>query len=128
MSDLLEKDIKHRLYILIAVATFLRVFVAATLEFSVDEVYYWTYALYPDWSHFDHPPMVGWIIQMFSFNLFFDNELAIRSGAIVFSVLNTLTIYSIGKIVKSPTGGTIRCISAEYFCLLFNISRKFYHT
>jgi hypothetical protein len=105
MSDLLEKDIKHRLYILIAVATFLRVFVAATLEFSVDEVYYWTYALYPDWSHFDHPPMVGWIIQMFSFNLFFDNELAIRSGAIVFSVLNTLTIYSIGKIVKSPLAG-----------------------
>lgn len=28
---------------------------------SVDEAHYALYALKPDWSYFDHPPMVGWL-------------------------------------------------------------------
>ena len=105
MKDLREHDIKRALYILIAVTAIIRIFVAATLELSVDEVYYWTYALYPDWSHFDHPPMVGLTIQLFSFNLLFENELALRFGAICLTALNTLTIYSIGKHIKNALTG-----------------------
>ena len=105
MDNLLEKEIKKVLFILIAVTALIRIFIAATLELSVDEVYYWTYALYPDWSHFDHPPMVGFVIQFFSLNLLFDSELALRLGAIVFSVFNTIIIYSIGKTVKNPLTG-----------------------
>jgi hypothetical protein len=115
MSGNTPVSYKQALAILIIVATAIRIFTAATLEFSVDEVYYWTYALYPDWSHFDHPPMVGWVIQLFTLNLFFDNELAIRMGAIVFSMLNTLIIYSIGKNIKNARTGF-------YAALLFNVS------
>ena len=49
---------------LIIISTLIRVFIAGTLEFSVDEVYYWTYAMFPDWSHFDHPPMVAFLIYL----------------------------------------------------------------
>ena len=45
---------------------------ASMIELGNDEVYYWTYALFPDWSHFDHPPMVGITIQLFTLNLTFD--------------------------------------------------------
>ncbi len=114
-GNIAEKNIRKALFILISITTLIRIFVAATLELSVDEVYYWTYALYPDWSHFDHPPMVGWVIQLFSLNLLFDNELALRMGAIVISILNTLTIYSIGKYIKNPLTGL-------YAALLFNAS------
>lgn len=107
--------IKRILFYLILLSTALRIFFAATLEFSVDEVYYWTYALFPDWSHFDHPPMVGWIIQLFTLNLWFESELSIRMGAIVFSALNTIIIYSIGKDIKNPMTGL-------YAALLFNAS------
>jgi 4-amino-4-deoxy-L-arabinose transferase-like glycosyltransferase len=31
------------------------------LTLSVDEAHYVMYAAKPDWSYFDHPPMVGWI-------------------------------------------------------------------
>ena len=65
-----ESDIQKTLYILIFVTTIIRIIIASTLEFSVDEVYYWTYALYPDLSHFDHPPMVGFVIQLFSPDIF----------------------------------------------------------
>jgi hypothetical protein len=105
MRDLHEQKIKQALLFLILISTVIRLFIAGTLEFSVDEVYYWTYALYPDWSHFDHPPMVGWVIQLFTLNLFFDSELAIRLGAIVFSILNTLIIFSIGKNIKNSLTG-----------------------
>ena len=110
-----DKDIKKALFALIAVSTLIRIFIAATLELSVDEVYYWTYALYPDWSHFDHPPMVGLVIQFFSLNLLFENEFALRLGAIVFSIINTLVIFSIGKSIKNPLTGL-------YAAFLFNAS------
>jgi 4-amino-4-deoxy-L-arabinose transferase-like glycosyltransferase len=118
MFDIQEKEIKKKLFILIAAATAIRLFIAATLEFSVDEVYYWTYALYPDWSHFDHPPMVGWVIQLFSLNLFFESELAVRLGAIVFSIFNTLIIYEIGKMVKNPLAGLYAAflLNASVYC------------
>lgn len=115
MPDKYEKDIKRALFLLIIISTIIRIFVAATLELSVDEVYYWTYALYPDWSHFDHPPMVGLVIQLFTLDLLFESELAIRLGAIVFSILNTLVIYSIGKYIKNALTGL-------YAALLLNAS------
>ncbi len=113
-----DRDINKALLLLILVSTLIRVIIAATLELSVDEVYYWTYALYPDWSHFDHPPMVGLIIQFFSLNLFFDNELAIRLGSIVFSIINTLVIYSIGKNIKNALTGLYAAIllNASIYC------------
>jgi hypothetical protein len=105
MNELNEHKIKKALILLIVFSTMIRLFIAGSLEFSVDEVYYWTYALYPDWSHFDHPPLVGWVIQLFTFNLVFDSELAIRLGAIVFSIFNTIVIFSIGKTVKNSLTG-----------------------
>ena len=115
MNDRNKRDLKKVLYLLIAISTAIRIFIASTLELSVDEVYYWTYALYPDLSHFDHPPMVGFIIQLFSFNLLFDSELALRLGAIIFSIFNTLIIYQLGKLLKNPLTGL-------YAAFLFNAS------
>lgn len=82
-----------------------RAFLAAFLEFGNDEVYYWTYALYPDLSHFDHPPMVGYFIQLFSFNLSFDSEFWIRLGAIIMGTFNTWLIFLIGKKVRDELTG-----------------------
>ena len=120
MNQLQKEDIKRALLILILASTIIRIFIAATMELSVDEVYYWTYALYPDWSHFDHPPMVGFVIQFFSMNLLFDSELAIRLGAIVFSIFNTLIIYSIGKYIKNSLTGLYAAflLNASIYCSL----------
>jgi 4-amino-4-deoxy-L-arabinose transferase-like glycosyltransferase len=34
---------------------------AILLPFSSDEAYYWVWGHHPQWSYFDHPPMVGWL-------------------------------------------------------------------
>ena len=100
-----DRSIKRALWWLMGISLLLRCILAATVEFGNDEVYYWTYALYPDWSHFDHPPMVGWMIQLFSLNLLFDSEFFIRLSSIVFMTINTYLMFCIGKEIKDSLTG-----------------------
>ena len=100
-----EQGIKRMLIWLLAVSAIARGILAAWLEFGNDEVYYWTYALYPDWSHFDHPPMVGWMIQLFSLNLLLDSEFFIRLASVFFMTADTYIIYRIGKDIKDAQTG-----------------------
>jgi len=57
-----QKSLRY-LYLLILVSLACRGFIAGMIELGNDEVYYLTYARFPDLSHFDHPPMVGLVIQ-----------------------------------------------------------------
>ena len=100
-----EKKIKKILFLLILISFFLRLFLANTFEFGNDEVYYWTYALFPDLSHFDHPPMVGFFIQLFSLNLKFSSEVFIRLAAVVVGTINTYLIFLIAKKIKNSLAG-----------------------
>ncbi len=93
------------LIILIVISTAIRMFIAATIELGNDEVYYRLYALYPDLSHFDHPPMVGLIIQLFSLNLLLHSAFFLRLGAIVIGAFNIYLIYRIGKTIKNERTG-----------------------
>lgn len=100
-----EQNINKILIWLLAISAAVRGILAAWMEFGNDEVYYWTYALYPDWSHFDHPPMVGWVIQLFSLNLLLDSEFFIRLASVVFMTANTYIIFRIGKEIKDARTG-----------------------
>lgn len=100
-----DKKINQILFWLLAISAVVRGIAATSIEFGNDEVYYWTYALYPDWSHFDHPPMVGWMIQFFSLNLLFDSEFFIRLASVVFMTANTYIIFRIGKDIKNAQTG-----------------------
>ncbi|NOR87548.1 MAG: phospholipid carrier-dependent glycosyltransferase [Bacteroidales bacterium] len=90
---------------LILISTFIRILLAQFVELGNDEVYYFTYALFPDLSHFDHPPMVGWVIQLFSFNQFLHSQLLLRIAAIVFAAINTWLIFELGSKVKNERTG-----------------------
>lgn len=103
--SLTENKIPKYLTILLIVSAVIRGFLAAFIEFGNDEVYYWTYALYPDWSHFDHPGMIGWIMQLFSLNLLFDSEFALRLSSVIFMTIDTYLIYMIGCEIKNRLAG-----------------------
>ncbi|MBQ2852443.1 MAG: glycosyltransferase family 39 protein [Bacteroidales bacterium] len=100
-----ESEINKYLIILLSVSAIIRGFLASIIELGNDEVYYWTYALYPDWSHFDHPPMVGWFIQLFSCNLLFSSEFFLRLSSVISMTINTYLIFLIGKQVKNAQTG-----------------------
>lgn len=90
---------------LLVISALIRLILAYWIELGNDEVYYWTYALYPDWSYFDHPPMLAWVIRIFSFNLLFDNELFLRLSSVVFMTINTYLVYRIGKQIRDSQTG-----------------------
>ena len=101
----LSANIKRKLFWLIVIATSVRLFLASQVELANDEVYYWTYALFPDLSHFDHPPMVGVLAQLSSLDLFLKDDFFLRFGSIILSAINTWTIFSIGRKVKNELTG-----------------------
>ncbi|PQJ72333.1 ArnT family glycosyltransferase [Polaribacter butkevichii] len=106
---------KKTAFFVIIISTIFRLFWASQLEFGNDEVYYWLYAKYPDLSHFDHPSMVGFFIQFFTANLYFDSELAIRLAAILPTSIAMYVVFLIGRYLKNDFVGLLSV-------LLYNIS------
>lgn len=100
---------------LIVISTLIRLLIAGLVGLGNDEVYYHTYALYPDWSHFDHPPMVGWLIQVFSLGLYMKSAFFMRLGPILLAAINTWLIYELGARIKNEK-------TAWYAALLYTSS------
>jgi hypothetical protein len=90
---------------LLFISAIARGFIAGFIELGNDEVYYWTYAKFPDLSHFDHPPMVGWVIQIFTMNLRFESEFFIRLASVVLGTASTFLMFLIGKQVRDALTG-----------------------
>lgn len=76
------KSYSQKVFGLILFAACIKMVAAPFLELGNDEVYYWTYALQLDFNHFDHPPLVGFLIRVFTLNMHWVSELSMRLGAI----------------------------------------------
>jgi 4-amino-4-deoxy-L-arabinose transferase-like glycosyltransferase len=109
-----RKPYHLKLAILLLLSIAIKILIAVNVELTNDEVYYRLFALYPDWSHFDHPPMVGWIIQLTTLNLLFDSELFIRLGAIILGSLTVVLAFKIGQRIHSNQAGFV---AAFLFCI-----------
>ena len=95
---------------IIIIATVARCLIAYMVELGNDEVYYFTYAVQPDWNHFDHPPMVGLFIRLFTLNLHWINDLSVRLPAIVGAAINTWLIARCGMLISNQRTGLIAAI------------------
>jgi hypothetical protein len=110
-----NRKIYRTFIILLILSALIRGFIAGFIELGNDEVYYWTYAKFPALSHFDHPPMVGLMIQLFTLNLTIDSEFFLRLAAVVLGTLSTGLMFMIGRHIKGPLTGL-------YAALLFTAS------
>ncbi|MCX7834312.1 MAG: glycosyltransferase family 39 protein [Ignavibacteria bacterium] len=110
-----EGKVKLYLFLLIIYSIIIRIILASIVELSNDEVNYWLYAVYPDLSHFDHPPMVGYLINIFTLNLSFQSEFFIRLPSIIIGTLNTVLIFYIVRKLKNDIAGF-------YAAVLYNSS------
>lgn len=110
--------IKNKVLWLIVISSLVRIMIASTTAFGNDEVYYWTYALQPDWNHFDHPPLVGLIIRLFTLNLHLKQELFVRMGALVSSAFCTLILYRMLSRLHSEIAGWYAALlyTSSFYC------------
>ncbi|MHA4739943.1 ArnT family glycosyltransferase [Dyadobacter sp. MSC1_007] len=101
---------KRPLLLLIVAFTAIRCIIACAINLGNDEVYYFTYAILPDWNHFDHPPLVGIFIRLFTFNLHWNHELMVRMPGIIGAAVNTWFIFRCGELISNKRTGTIAAI------------------
>lgn len=101
--------------VVIAVAL-VHLLIAPTVDLSVDEAHYALYARFLDWSYFDHPPMVGWLLWLLSpLGL---NEFTVRLPAAIIYLLCSYLIYHISA--NKISGGTP--LSGLLALVLFSIT------
>lgn len=65
------------------------------LPMSGDEAYFIVWAKHPDFGFYDHPPMVGWMLQLLLY--FGSSEVLLRLPAILLSTVIGLGIYRLLK-------------------------------
>lgn len=70
-----------------------KVFLGFQLELGNDEVYYFTYAQKIGLSYFDHAPLMGWILALFTNFGAHSSALLVRLPAILFCLGNSYIIY-----------------------------------
>jgi Dolichyl-phosphate-mannose-protein mannosyltransferase len=93
----------HRTAIVILLAGFLvRLVIAIWLHPGFDEAYYYLYTLHPDWSYFDHPPLVAfttgfgvWLTGQVSQLTIRIGTLLIYTGSLIFLYLAALRLYTL---------------------------------
>jgi Dolichyl-phosphate-mannose-protein mannosyltransferase len=93
----------HRSAIIILLVGFLmRLVISIWLHPGFDEAYYYLYTLHPDWSYFDHPPLVAlttgfgvWLtgsVSQFTIRI---GTLCLYTFSLIFLYLAALQLYSI---------------------------------
>ncbi len=82
-------------FLLIGISIF-RLFYIQLIELAPDEAYYWTWAKHLQWGYYDHPPLVAFIIWIFT-NLAGDTELGVRLGWVIIGTFLTFLLYLLGR-------------------------------
>lgn len=93
----------HRTAIIILLAGFLvRLVISIWLHPGFDESYYYLYTLHPDWSYFDHPPLVAittsigiWLTGQVSQFTIRIGTLLLYTGSLIFLYLAALRLYTL---------------------------------
>ncbi|MDR1879048.1 MAG: glycosyltransferase family 39 protein [Bacteroidales bacterium] len=114
IKTFLGKPYRIQFVVLLFCSIIIRAFVGANIELTNDEVYYRLFALFPDFSHFDHPPMTGWLIQLTTLNVLLDSDFFIRLGAIVLGSINLMLVFKIGEQIHGSRAGFT---AAFLFCI-----------
>lgn len=65
------------------------------LPLFFDEAQYWVWSLTPDWGYYSKPPMVAWVVRLFSG--LGSTELDVRLGSLLLHPLTALLVYGLGR-------------------------------
>lgn len=119
MKDIVNFIEKKPLLSIVFLGLLSRVCLAGFTTLGNDEVYYVQYARYLDLSYFDHPPLVGYLIRLTTFNLnFIYSELFVRMGPALIGTINTILIFKLGKRIHNPQTGIYAAIlyTTSFYC------------
>src|SRR5271157_2283706 len=91
-------DWNKRFFLLLVLVTVFRLvyLIAAPLDLAADEAYYWDWSRQLDWGYFSKPPMVAWIIALFSRTIGSTTAI-VRLPAVLLGTISTLEIFLLAR-------------------------------
>ena len=92
---MLSVNLKPSLKLALLATLAIKFALAWILPMSGDEAYFIVWARHPDLGFYDHPPMVGWLLQLLLY--FGSSEVLLRLPAILLSTLIGVGIYQLLK-------------------------------
>ncbi len=95
-----------------------RLGIAAFIGAGFDEAYYFSYAIRPALSYFDHPPFVGFLGGFFPYLTGIGTAFTLRLGAVLLFTVSGLLLYSLAKQFIRPR-------QALFTYILFNLTPIF---
>ncbi len=104
---------RNSIYYILIINFLVRLIVAAFTNFGIDEVYYVSYGLYPDWSFFDHPPMISILMRFTTLDMLLMDEFFIRLGSLIIGSVNIYFLYQLGCLIKDRQTGIVAALIAS---------------
>ena len=101
-------------YALISLFVLLHLALISSVGLGGDEAHYGLYALKLDWSYFDHPPMVGWLLSVGQ--IFGPSETGLRLIPLALMVLNSVLLLKLTQKVY-PDSDFIPVVALALFHL-----------
>ncbi|MEN9203529.1 MAG: glycosyltransferase family 39 protein [Thermostichus sp. DG_1_6_bins_120] len=93
--------------LILALSLLLRLLLAAELPPGFDEAYYYLYTRHPDWSYFDHPPLVAWVTGLGPLLMGQVSAFSIRLGSLLLFTGSSFLLYWTGAHLFSVRAGLI---------------------
>src|SRR5580692_12008645 len=87
----------------VTAATCFRLVIIATTGLSNTESYYTAWSRFPEWSYYDHPPLVAWLTALTTLGS--HSALSARVGSLLCSALRCILVYRLTARLFSPRAG-----------------------
>jgi hypothetical protein len=84
----------------VAIATLVRFVAVGTLPLGNGEAYYYTWSRFLDWSYYDHPPLVAWMVRLTT--VFGVSSATVRLGPILAAGIFGLLFYRLAERLVRP--------------------------
>src|ERR1700689_1443978 len=84
----------------VVTATLVRLACVARLPLGNGEAYYFTWSRFLDWSYYDHPPLVAWMVRLTT--AFGVSSAAVRPGPILAAGIFGLLLYRLAERLVRP--------------------------
>lgn len=97
----------HKLFwLLTSLTSLIRFSIIGKVGITVDEAHYWVYTKFLDLSYYDHPPVIGYIVKIFT-DIFGINTFGVRFSSVVIFILTSWIFFiSARKLFSEKTAFT----------------------
>ncbi len=94
----LKMNYFKNLLIFLLIITLYRLFVLlnSNVDLYMDEAYYWGWSQHLDFGYYSKPPMIAWVIALFT-SICGDSEICVKLPALIFYPFTSMIIFIIAK-------------------------------